>query len=59
MRKAAISGEMEGTRIDKFEDKIKILNIKLQEAVKEERYEDAARIRDEIAELNARTQNKP
>jgi bifunctional DNase/RNase len=59
MRKAAISGEMEGTRIDKSEEKIKILNIKLQEAVKEERYEDAARIRDEIAELNTRIQDRP
>ena len=50
---------MEGTRSDKSEDKIKILNIKLQEAVNEERYEDAARIRDEIAELSSRKQKKP
>ena len=58
MRKASISGEMEAAKKDNREEKIKLLNVRLQEAVNEERYEDAARIRDEIAELKSRKPDK-
>jgi bifunctional DNase/RNase len=51
MQKAAIGEEMESIEPLKEEDEIKSLNVQLQEAVKEERYEDAARIRDMINEL--------
>jgi len=59
MRKAAINGDMASVQPDDAEDKIKTLNIKLQEAVNEERYEDAARIRDEINELQTKLQKNP
>lgn len=36
---------------------IEILNLKLEKAVKEERYEDAARFRDEIDQINKHTDN--
>lgn len=51
MQKAAIGEEMESIEPMKEEDEIKSLNVQLQKAVKEERYEDAARFRDMINEL--------
>jgi bifunctional DNase/RNase len=51
MRKAAINDDIESIEPKHEEDEIKSLNIKLREAIKEERYEDAARLRDAIFEL--------
>lgn len=60
MLKAAIKEEAQsegGVEIDKSSkpardiDQLEELNIKLQKAIREERFEDAARIRDEIKEL--------
>jgi bifunctional DNase/RNase len=58
MRKASISDEIETVEPDQKEDEIKTLNIRLQEAVREERYEDAARIRDAIGELRRKLNKK-
>ncbi len=58
MKKAAIGDELETVEPKGEEDEIKTLNIKLQEAVKEERYEDAARLRDQINELQKKLKPK-
>ena len=58
MRKAAIGEEMESIQPQKEEDEIKSLNLQLQKAVKEERYEDAARFRDMINELQEKLKLK-
>lgn len=51
-------GNNENTKKQKIENetenKINNLNIKLQEAIKEERYEEAAKIRDEIKQLKGK-----
>ncbi|MDW7680814.1 MAG: bifunctional nuclease domain-containing protein [bacterium] len=58
MRKAAVIERMEESELEAKSDRpygeidhLEELNIKLQKAVREERFEDAARIRDEIIEL--------
>jgi bifunctional DNase/RNase len=58
MRKAAIGEEIESVQPQKEEDEIKSLNLQLQMAVKEERYEDAARFRDMINELQEKLKLK-
>lgn len=58
MKKAAIEDEIEAIEPEDEEDEIKSLNIELQRAVNEERYEDAARIRDKINELNNQLNKK-
>jgi len=58
MQKAAISEDLESVEPKEGEDEIKILNIKLQEAVREERYEDAARLRDAINGLQEKLHSK-
>jgi len=58
MRKAAIGEEIESIQPQKEEDEIKSLNLQLQKAVKEERYEDAARFRDMINELQEKLKLK-
>jgi len=58
MKKAAISEETEIVKPKSEKDEIKSLNEQLQEAIKEERYEDAAHIRDQINELKERLKNK-
>jgi bifunctional DNase/RNase len=58
MKKAAIGEEIEAVQPKEEEDEIKTLNIKLQKAVEEERYEDAARIRDMINELQEKLNPK-
>jgi len=58
MRKASIGDELEIKEPKGKEDEIKTLNAKLQEAVKEERYEDAARFRDAINELQEKRKKK-
>ena len=40
------------TFLFKFSDKLKKLNEDLKQAIKEERYEEAAKIRDEIKSMN-------
>ena len=51
MQKAGIENNAEGAQLQGEEEDIQTLNVRLQEAVEEERYEDAARIRDQINEL--------
>ena len=58
MQKAAISEDMESVEPEEEEEEIKALNIKLQEAVREERYEDAARLRDAINGLQQKLHSK-
>jgi bifunctional DNase/RNase len=58
MRKASISDEIETVEPAHEEDEIKHLNIEMQEAVREERYEDAARLRDTIHELQEKLKTK-
>ena len=58
MRRAAIGEEMESADLLKEEDDIKSLNIQLQKAVDDERYEDAARFRDMINELQEKLKPK-
>ena len=48
MKKASLSEELTKIEPQKDTDKITHLNMELQKAVEEERYEDAARIRDKI-----------
>ena len=54
----SMSDELEGSaEKSKPKSPIEILNLKLEKAVKEERYEDAARFRDEIDQINKHTDN--
>ncbi len=57
MQKAAISDDIEKPELDK-EDKIQNLSFELQKAVEDERYEDAARLRDQINEMKQKTKPK-
>ena len=59
MQKASISNEIE-TETVKYgeEEEVYLLNLELQKAVQEERYEDAARLRDKINEIQERTPKK-
>jgi bifunctional DNase/RNase len=56
MRKAGITEEQSEIPSITNEDRIQVLTIQLQQAVEEERYEDAAILRDEINLLKAPTQ---
>ncbi|MBN1996499.1 bifunctional nuclease family protein [candidate division KSB1 bacterium] len=56
MRKAAISDQQPAE--EKDIDKLEQLTVDLQKAVQDERYEDAARIRDEIKELKGAARDK-
>ena len=58
MKKAAIDDNMTTSEDKSDKDEIKNLNEKLQKAVAEERYEDAARIRDTIHELQKKLKLK-
>ena len=58
MKKAAIDDNMATMENKSDEEEIKNLNEKLQKAVVEERYEDAARIRDTIHELQKKLKPK-
>ena len=58
MQKAAINDEIDSIEPESDEEEIKSLNIELQLAVKEERYEDAAQIRDKINILSERLNEK-
>jgi bifunctional DNase/RNase len=58
MQKAAIGEEIEAVDPLLEEDEIKHLNIELKKAVTEERYEDAARIRDAINDLQEKLEAK-
>lgn len=58
MRKASISEDIESLQEDSEEEEINTLNAKLQLAVQEERYEDAARLRDQINELKEKDNPK-
>jgi len=51
MRKAAITEEQSETPSVTEDDRIRHLSIQLQQAVEEERYEDAAKLRDQITEM--------
>lgn len=51
MKRASIGEDMEGLESEDHEEEMKILNVQLQEAVEDERYEDAARIRDQINDI--------
>jgi bifunctional DNase/RNase len=55
MKKASISNEIEA-EIAKYgeEEEVQLLNVELQKAIQEERYEDAARLRDKINEIQGR-----
>lgn len=57
MQKAAISDEAEKPESSK-EDKVQNLNFELQKAVEDERYEDAARLRDQINEFKEKLKPK-
>ncbi|MBN2031159.1 bifunctional nuclease family protein [bacterium] len=57
MQKAAISDDIEKPKPDK-EDKIQNLSFELQKAVEDERYEDAARLRDQINEMKEKIKPK-
>ncbi len=57
MLKAAISDDVEKPEPDK-EDKIQNLSFELQKAVEDERYEDAARLRDQINEMKEKIKPK-
>lgn len=58
MQKASISDELDSIEPEDEEEEMKALNIDLQKAVKDERYEDAARIRDKINELKKQMEEK-
>lgn len=58
MKKAAIGEEATTEQNLTDEDEISILRARLQEAVQEERYEDAAKLRDTIFELEEKEQLK-
>ncbi|MBN1548531.1 MAG: bifunctional nuclease family protein [Syntrophaceae bacterium] len=59
MQKASIGDEIETEAIDAGErDEIQNLNQELQKAVQEERYEDAARLRDKISEIQGKAKKK-
>lgn len=58
MKKAAISEELESVEPEMNEEELKILRVELQRAVKEERYEDAAKFRDKINELLEKMKKK-
>ncbi len=58
MQKAAIGEDKEPVEPEKEEDQLKTLNEQLKTAVSEERYEDAARIRDMILELEEKLKLK-
>lgn len=58
MQKASIDDDIEALQHNEEEEDIKTLSVKLQEAVDEERYEDAARLRDQINELNEKLKLK-
>ncbi|MCK5148736.1 bifunctional nuclease family protein [bacterium] len=58
MDRAAINEELDSINIDQEEDEIKRLNIQMKDAVDEERYEDAAHIRDMIHELEEKLKLK-
>lgn len=51
-KKTVFKDEEKANKINKEESKIDKLNIELKQAIKEERYEDAAKIRDEIKKLS-------
>ena len=51
MKKAAISEDIETIEPELDEEELKNLRVELQKAVKDERYEDAAQIRDRINDL--------
>ena len=57
MQKAAIGEEMESAAPSQKE-KIKNLSVELEKAVKDERYEDAARIRDMLKVIQEKTESK-
>ena len=60
MKKAAISEELESIEPEMNEEELKLLRVELQRAVKEERYEDAAKFRDKINNLlNKLNKKKP
>jgi bifunctional DNase/RNase len=55
MQKASISNEIEAeTAKYGEEEEVQLLNVELQKAIQEERYEDAARIRDKINDIQGR-----
>lgn len=59
MQKAAIGDELEALEVaEDEEDEIQNLNRELKKAVEEERYEDAARYRDQINELQNKLDEK-
>ena len=60
MQKASIGDEIETEEIIEGgkKDKVQNLNQELQKAVQEERYEDAARLRDKISELQEKAKKK-
>lgn len=57
MKRAAINEELEAVDVVE-EDEIKRLNLQMKEAIEQERYEDAARIRDLIHDLEERMNDK-
>lgn len=62
MRKAAITEKeaaaQEGDSDPAPEDRLEQMNVDLRNAVQDERYEDAARIRDEIQKLKEKIRGK-
>jgi bifunctional DNase/RNase len=59
MQKASIGDEIETEVMkDGERDEIQTLNLELQKAVQEERYEDAARLRDKISEVQEKSKKK-
>ena len=58
MKRASIGENLEALELESEEEEIHSLNTQLQTAVEEERYEDAARIRDEINELQGKIASK-
>ncbi|MBN2105357.1 bifunctional nuclease family protein [bacterium] len=59
MEQAAISEEMTQTEPVNQMDEINQLNVELQKAIEEERYEDAAKLRDLINEKSTETKKSP
>lgn len=58
MKRAGIGDQIESVEPEDEEEEIKTLNIELHTAVRDERYEDAANIRDKIAELKEKLNKK-
>ncbi|MBN1350387.1 bifunctional nuclease family protein [candidate division KSB1 bacterium] len=60
MKRAAVKEKFEPEieRLEDDRDKLESLNIELQKAIKDERFEDAARIRDEINSLKEERNNE-